>query len=142
MTSLLIPYYSSVFDPEAQSQEVCKYRHVHLDRDKMQTEGHVGRTNLTETISRVYFALYSDHTARFNPADFSFKGLRLTHQPSPWIGDHSTFLVQPDLGAAGSRELSMLDTRIDHLSALNSHRPHFDESELSGSTIRPSSLLN
>ncbi len=35
----------------------------------------------------------------FHPEDHSFVGLRLTHQPSPWIGDFSTFTCLPISGA-------------------------------------------
>lgn len=31
----------------------------------------------------------------FNPDLPSIEGIRLTHQPSPWIGDHGTFLLTP-----------------------------------------------
>ncbi len=31
----------------------------------------------------------------FNPDLPSVEGIRLTHQPSPWIGDHGTFLLTP-----------------------------------------------
>ncbi|WP_018750538.1 GH92 family glycosyl hydrolase [Paenibacillus sanguinis] len=31
----------------------------------------------------------------FHPRDRVFQGIRLTHQPSPWMGDFSTFLMTP-----------------------------------------------
>lgn len=35
----------------------------------------------------------------FHPKDVTFQGFRLTHQPSPWIGDFSTFTLLPTSGA-------------------------------------------
>jgi len=31
----------------------------------------------------------------YNPGDRSIEGIRLTHQPSPWIGDHGAIVLQP-----------------------------------------------
>ncbi len=31
----------------------------------------------------------------YHPEDRSFEGIRLTHQPSPWIGDHGALVIQP-----------------------------------------------
>ena len=31
----------------------------------------------------------------FNPNDRTFQGFRLTHQPSPWMGDFSSFVMTP-----------------------------------------------
>lgn len=33
-----------------------------------------------------------------NPDDRMLEGFRLTHQPSPWVGDFATFIVQPISG--------------------------------------------
>ena len=33
----------------------------------------------------------------FHPEDEKLKGLRLTHQPSPWMGDFSHFSISPDI---------------------------------------------
>ncbi len=33
----------------------------------------------------------------FHPDDRSFEGVRLTHQPSPWIGDHSAIVMMPQI---------------------------------------------
>lgn len=33
----------------------------------------------------------------FQPDIPSIEGIRLTHQPSPWIGDHGTFLITPQI---------------------------------------------
>ena len=45
-----------------------------------------------------YFVPQSSHTDGswfFNPDSPIFQGIRLTHQPSPWIGDYSWFLITP-----------------------------------------------
>ena len=34
----------------------------------------------------------------FNPHDRTFQGIRLTHQPSPWMGDFSHLLFSPIAG--------------------------------------------
>lgn len=34
----------------------------------------------------------------FHPDDFSLEGIRLTHQPSPWINDYGTLLITPQTG--------------------------------------------
>jgi putative alpha-1,2-mannosidase len=34
----------------------------------------------------------------FDPTSRSVEGIRLTHQPSPWIGDYGTFLFLPQSG--------------------------------------------
>ena len=31
----------------------------------------------------------------YHPDDCSFEGIRLTHQPSPWIGDYGSIVIQP-----------------------------------------------
>jgi predicted alpha-1,2-mannosidase len=33
----------------------------------------------------------------FHPEDHSFQGIRCTHQPSPWLGDYTHFLISPSL---------------------------------------------
>ncbi len=33
----------------------------------------------------------------YHPTDHSFEGFRLTHQPSPWIGDHGAIVMQPQI---------------------------------------------
>lgn len=33
----------------------------------------------------------------YHPDDRSFEGVRLTHQPSPWIGDHSALVMLPQI---------------------------------------------
>lgn len=35
-----------------------------------------------------------DNSWWFNPDEYTFKGIRLTHQPSPWIGDFQHFLFK------------------------------------------------
>lgn len=35
----------------------------------------------------------------FHPASHSLEGVRLTHQPSPWIGDYGAFLLTPQTDA-------------------------------------------
>ncbi|NLB85357.1 MAG: hypothetical protein GX794_04495, partial [Acholeplasmataceae bacterium] len=34
----------------------------------------------------------------YHPYDRSFEGIRLTHQPSPWVGDYGHFLLLPHSG--------------------------------------------
>jgi len=36
----------------------------------------------------------------FRTRDTKFHGMRCTHQPSPWMGDYASFLVQPHVGDA------------------------------------------
>lgn len=31
----------------------------------------------------------------YHPDDRSFEGIRLTHQPSPWISEHGAIVIQP-----------------------------------------------
>lgn len=38
------------------------------------------------------------NTWYYNPNDRSFEGVRLTHQPSPWIGDHGAMAMLPQIG--------------------------------------------
>ncbi|MBR2025386.1 MAG: GH92 family glycosyl hydrolase [Clostridia bacterium] len=38
----------------------------------------------------------------FQPDVPSIEGIRLTHQPSPWIGDHGTFLITPQSDVIGN----------------------------------------
>ena len=33
----------------------------------------------------------------YHPADHSFEGFRLTHQPSPWIGEHGAIVMMPQI---------------------------------------------
>ena len=44
------------------------------------------------------FAPQTDSTRQswfYNPEDKSFEGVRLTHQPSPWISDHGAIVIHP-----------------------------------------------
>lgn len=41
----------------------------------------------------------------FHPRDHTFQGIRLTHQPSPWMGDFSHLLLLPVSGAINSTDL-------------------------------------
>lgn len=43
----------------------------------------------------------------FNPNDRTFQGIRLTHQPSPWMGDFSQLLLSPVAGSHCQPELAM-----------------------------------
>ena len=40
----------------------------------------------------------------YHPADRSLEGVRLTHQPSPWVGDFGCFLMIPQSGDPFSRQ--------------------------------------
>lgn len=44
----------------------------------------------------------------FHPDDRVFQGYRLTHQPSPWMGDFSHMLFTPINGKLQENTLSML----------------------------------
>ncbi|MCL1926414.1 MAG: hypothetical protein FWF95_04685, partial [Syntrophorhabdaceae bacterium] len=52
----------------------------------------------------------------FHPEDRNFEGIRLTHQPSPWMGDFQHFLLTPVCG-----EMNMLYPSTFHTSS--SYRP-------------------
>jgi len=52
----------------------------------------------------------------FHPHDRNFEGFRLTHQPSPWMGDFQHFLLTPVCG-----EINMKHSAITHISS--SYRP-------------------
>ena len=41
-----------------------------------------------------------DNSWWFNPDEYTFAGIRLTHQPSPWIGDFQHFLFK-DVSVVG-----------------------------------------
>lgn len=49
----------------------------------------------------------------YHPADRSIEGIRLTHQPSPWIGDYGTFLMTPQNDVFAT----------NHTAAWSSYRP-------------------
>ena len=38
----------------------------------------------------------------YHPEHRSLEGIRLTHQPSPWIGDYGCFCLQPQMGEPGT----------------------------------------
>ncbi len=46
----------------------------------------------------------------FNPHDRVFQGFRLTHQPSPWMGDFASLLMTPIAGAVNNLELFTLQS--------------------------------
>lgn len=46
----------------------------------------------------------------FHPEDRTFQGFRLTHQPSPWMGDFSSLLMLPIIGTPNSNELFHLQS--------------------------------
>ncbi len=45
----------------------------------------------------------SDSSWFFHPADRSLEGVRLTHQPSPWIADYGTVILMPQKNVMASR---------------------------------------
>lgn len=51
----------------------------------------------------------------FHAHDHSLEGIRLTHQPSPWIGDYGTILMTPQSGTRGLYE--------DYASGWSGYRP-------------------
>lgn len=52
----------------------------------------------------------------FHAYDHSLEGIRLTHQPSPWIGDYGTILLTPQSGTRGLYE--------DYASGWSGYRPN------------------
>ncbi|KXT78953.1 GH92 family glycosyl hydrolase [Streptococcus sp. DD13] len=55
-----------------------------------------------------YFVPQTSHTDGawfFHPTTPTFQGIRLTHQPSPWIGDFSWLLVTPVIGEISQADI-------------------------------------
>lgn len=48
----------------------------------------------------------------FHPEDRTFQGFRITHQPSPWMGDFSHLTMLPINGTLSENTLSMRKARI------------------------------
>lgn len=65
-----------------------------------------------------YFAVQTSKTSGswwFNPNKTTFEGFRLTHQPSPWMGDFSSLTILPARENIDSREYNPKDsTFIQH----------------------------
>lgn len=59
----------------------------------------------------------------FNPHLPIFQGIRLTHQPSPWIGDYSWLLLTPVIGQLGGDSLFHRQSSYDRDKA--SFQPHY-----------------
>lgn len=66
----------------------------------------------------------------FDPRVPLFHGLRCAKQPSPWLGDHSAFVVQPEIGASTPR------------SAQPQHRDNVHAATNRSSSRHRKSLLN
>ncbi|GHU39878.1 alpha-1,2-mannosidase [Bacilli bacterium] len=54
----------------------------------------------------------------FHPDDSTLEGFRVTHQPSPWVGDFSTFLIQPVSGNDESETIYQAKTTYQRHSAI------------------------
>ncbi|GGH80053.1 putative alpha-1,2-mannosidase [Pullulanibacillus pueri] len=59
----------------------------------------------------------------FNPRDRVFQGFRLTHQPSPWMGDFSHFLMTPVSGHFSNSDLFHYQSSYRPESAI--FKPHY-----------------
>ena len=59
----------------------------------------------------------------FDPHLPIFQGIRLTHQPSPWIGDYSWLLLTPATGQLGGDSLFHRQSSYDIEKA--SFQPHY-----------------
>ncbi|BAK20983.1 alpha-1,2-mannosidase [Melissococcus plutonius ATCC 35311] len=59
----------------------------------------------------------------FNPRDHTFQGFRLTHQPSPWMGDFSHFTLLPVNGEFTNPTL--FDGQSSYRSNESDFKPHY-----------------
>lgn len=81
-----------------------------------------------EPFAMNYFVVQSDGASGsffFNPNHRSFQGYRLTHQPSPWMGDFSHLLIMPITQAENVTDYHMFASsyRIEEAT----YRPHYME---------------
>lgn len=73
-----------------------------------------------------YFAPQTDASKGswwFHPDDQTFQGLRLTHQPSPWMGDFSSMLLTPFAGE--QRVSSLYDIQASYRNHEALFEPHY-----------------
>lgn len=77
-----------------------------------------------------YFVLQSSSGSNwfFNPTVPIFQGLRLSHQPSPWMGDYSALLMTPVTGKPLSKHIEANQTSYDIQRAVFS--PHYLKADL------------
>lgn len=61
----------------------------------------------------------------FNPHDRVFQGFRLTHQPSPWMGDFSSLLMTPISGEVKNPELFTIQSSYRPEEAI--YAPHYSK---------------
>lgn len=61
----------------------------------------------------------------FHPQDRIFQGFRLTHQPSPWMGDFQHFLLTPISGEAAMKHSSIFHTGSSYRPEEAIFKPHF-----------------
>lgn len=60
----------------------------------------------------------------YDPDAYAFEGFRLSHQPSPWIGDHAALLIQPQAGQSRHSE-------YDHWAGFDKRRAILDPDYIS-----------
>lgn len=77
-----------------------------------------------------YFILQSSMTSNwfFNPTLPIFQGVRLSHQPSPWMGDYSALLMTPITGRPQTRNVEVNQTSYNVKEAI--FQPHYLKADL------------
>lgn len=61
----------------------------------------------------------------FHPQDRIFQGFRLTHQPSPWMGDFQHFLLTPVAGELNMKHLSTFHSGSSYRPEESIFKPHY-----------------
>jgi len=61
----------------------------------------------------------------FHPTDRIFQGFRLTHQPSPWMGDFQHFLLTPVTGKLNMKHPSTFHTGSSYRPEESIFKPHY-----------------
>jgi len=61
----------------------------------------------------------------FHPKDRNFDGFRLTHQPSPWMGDFQHFLLTPITGELDVKHSSIFHTASSYRPEEAVFKPHY-----------------
>jgi len=61
----------------------------------------------------------------FHPHDRIFQGFRLTHQPSPWMGDFQHFLLTPIAGELNMKHPSTFHTGSSYRPEASTFKPHY-----------------
>ena len=72
-----------------------------------------------------HFALQTNHQGNwfFNPNDRHIQGIRLTHQPSPWMGDFAHFLLTPVTGEVDIS--SVINSQSSYRPEESCFKPHY-----------------